>query len=240
MPKLIFERSDNFVYDSSTLHYWPFSDQTGTTVSSFKPTGYGLTITDGTWTTGFKLNGWKSVSLYNGYMYNSDNQSTYNVGASDYFSFSSVVSGVTFTNYLILMSKVLALYPTSTGQVGYAIYLTSTDWYVYIQYGSINTQYSVATAAHNGNYEGMLTFTVDRANGVARFYKNGSYINEAAFSVATNGIDLSNSRTFNVGRMFVYNGTSPNYSNTYIAQVLFDTNKLWSAGDVWRIYKNTR
>ena len=242
MPKFFHERSDAFVYDSSSMFYWPANEGSGTAAYIFKGDGYNLTLSSASWQATGKLNGWKSP--YKVYLSNSADENQFDVGASDYFSGSAWINSGSISSYLPFISKVYRVFPTSDSalNVGFAFYFTSTNWYSYIHYGSLTTQYSTASAAHGISFGGTdlnhCAITVNRATGNARYYRNGIYINDSAYTLATNSIDLGNTRAFNIGSTTI--SSILRDPPTFVTEIFFDKSKQWTDGDVWRIYKNAR
>ena len=243
MPKFIFERSQEQAYDSNATDYWPCNEGTGTAIASYKLPGVRDLAYIGLWYPGgpvYGFNGRGTPDL-DGSTNNINGSDICDVGANN-FSFSAWIFPDSLSSTKkFLVHKIKDCFPTTTGELGYAIYLDPANdyWTVYIQYGTIVSQYSRAFNSH-GLSTGVwshVAITVDRDAGIAYYYVNGLFVNSDAFSTSTDGISISNSRNFYLG--FGGDPTS-RYFDGRMTDVWFKYNGVWTAGEVWRIYKNAR
>jgi len=238
MPKLIFEKSqDGASKLSSTINYWRLNESSTGPFRRYLTPGTGdFTSTDPA-SNDIKLNG--NTTAYfdgagNGYLGAGD---TLDVGTNNY-SFSVWVCPKSFTGKRPLFKKMNVIESLYSDVVGYSFWLEGTVWFANIQYGTIVGQYSNASWDHNLsiNEWAHIAFTVDRDNGVVRYYKNGVLSNSAALTVATNGINLNNSAPACLGVGIIIDAVYWYYGN--MSDVFFDTARIWAAGEVWQLYKN--
>lgn len=242
MPKLLYFRSEGISLGDSNIDYWPMTATPGYWVTQYNTANPYLDIleTDMRRSTGGLYN--RPYIYFDGTGARYLKRSGINDIGTDNLSFSCWIKpdDVGVSSRAPLVSKIARIYPSSTATVGYAIFLYAGNWYVYIQYGSIAGQYSIAYAEHGLSISSDWThiaFTIDRNSGWAKFYRNGEYVNISAFSIATNGISLNNSNDFIIGYLYDGNaGTGVRYTGG-MTEVWFYTG-TWSNGDIWQIYNN--